>query len=409
MASPLLLLFLSTLALLVGLAITWWLHSQSYLDFVVTPTPLPPGAPAPLLSVIVPARNEARNIRRCVEALLAQAYPDLEVIVVDDRSSDETPHILAEILADHSSEPASDPATQENTPSPGKPHLHVIQGEELPAGWAGKPHALVQGVAASHGEWLCFVDADTFAGSHLLSSAWAKAEELRADLLTLLTDQELGSFWEKVVLPVVFMALSVGFPAQHVNDPRKPDAIANGQFILIRRAVYQAIGGHGAVKDRIDEDKGLAEAVKGAGYRLIFADGRRVVRTRMYTSLPEMWEGWTKNIFVGMRDRLGLLLVGALLGLIGALLLPVWLVGSILWYIVDGGWIPAGMTVEAVVLWHFLIWSRLQAARAFRISSAYAFTLPLAALVFTAMMFASAIKVLSGRGVSWRGRIYKPL
>jgi chlorobactene glucosyltransferase len=390
--------------MLAGLGVTTWLHSQHSLDIVVIPArettahELPPNSSFPLISVVVPARNEARNIRRCLNALLAQTYPALEVIVLDDRSSDETPAILAEIQKSR---------TEAELPQ-ASPHLQIIRGEEIPPGWAGKPHALVQGAGAAQGEWLCFVDADTFASLDLIQAAYFKAKECGAGMFSILTDQELGSFWEKVVLPIVFTALSVGFPARRVNDPHAPDAIANGQFILIRRSIYEAVGGHGSVKDRIDEDKGLAEVVKGAGYRLLLADGRQVARTRMYTSLAEMWEGWTKNIFAGMRGRLGLLLFGAILGLMGAILLPIWLFGSTAWYVVTGGWVPAVMTVEAVVLWYFLIWSRAQAARAFHIHPAYAFTLPLAALVFTAMMAASAFKVLSGKGVSWRGRIYRP-
>jgi chlorobactene glucosyltransferase len=359
-----------------------------------------------LISVIVPARNEARNIHRCVLALLGQVYPNMEIIVVEDRSTDETPQILEKIL--RANEPIPESPVQATSSSPA-PRLQVIPGEELPPEWAGKPHALVQGVEAAHGEWLCFLDADTFARPDLISSTFFKAQALEADLFTIMTGQELGSFWEKVILPIVFTALSVGFPARRVNDPGRPDAIANGQFILIRRDAYEAVGGHRAVKDRIDEDKALAEIVKKAGYRLFIADGRQVAVTRMYTSLPEMWEGWTKNIFVGMRGRLGLLLIGAILGLVGAILLPVWLFSSIAWYVVDGGWIPAGIALEAVILWYSLIWFRVQAARAFRIPPAYAFTLPLAALVFTAMMIASTFKVLSGQGVSWRGRTYRPV
>ncbi len=394
-----LLLALSTLVMLAGLGVTYWLHSQHTLDIVVTPDRIKtPAASFPPISVIVPARNEARNIRRCLNALLAQTYPALEVIVVDDRSTDDTPAILDEIQRSYSSAHPPRPA----------PRLQIIRGEEIPPGWAGKPHALVQGAGAAQGEWLCFIDADTFASPDLVRAAYLTARECGTDMFSILTDQELGSFWEKVVLPIVFTALSVGFPARRVNDPRTPDAIANGQFILIRRPVYEAVGGHGSVKDRIDEDKGLAEVVKGAGYRLLLADGRQVARTRMYTGLAEMWEGWTKNIFVGMRGRMGLLLFGAILGLLGAFLLPVWLFGSLAWYVATGEATPAVMTVEAVILWYFLIWSRIQAARAFHIHPAYAFTLPLAALVFTAMMVASAFKVLSGKGVRWRGRVYQP-
>jgi chlorobactene glucosyltransferase len=225
-------------------------------------------------------------------------------------------------------------------------------------------------------------------------------------LFTILTNQELGSFWEKTILPLVFTALAFGFPAKRVNDPSKPDAIANGQFILIRRAVYDTTGGHTAVKDRIDEDKALAETVKRSGYRLVVADGRQVATTHMYTRLAEIWEGWTKNIFLGLRDRLWLLTFGATLGLIAALALPLWLMGGLAWMALGGDWIAAVVTLQAATLWTYLLDKRILACQAYHIAPAYALTLPLGALVFTAMMFASAWKVLSGRGVTWKGRTY---
>jgi chlorobactene glucosyltransferase len=347
-----------------------------------------PGQEAPPISVIIPARDEGRNIRHCVQALLAQTYPNYEVIVVDDRSTDDTLPILTALA-------------EENT------RLHIVHGIELPPDWAGKPHALVQGVAASHGEWLCFVDADTFATPDLLWSTFASAVQHQADMFSILTEQELGSFWEKTILPLVFLGLSFGFPAEKVNDPKKPDAISNGQFILIKRSVYEAIGGHAAVKDRVDEDKAIAVIVKRSGYHLVVADGRRLASTRMYTSLPEMWEGWTKNIFLGLRDRLWLLGFGAFLGLLVSLALPLWLLGGLVWLSSGGGTAAAVVAAESVLLWAHLLWMRIRACRAFDIPIGYALTLPLGALIFTAMILASAFNVISGRGVTWKGRRYQ--
>lgn len=384
-----LLILLSSLGLIIGLAVAIWIHSSYQMEIVVHPQPAPawPDQPGPLISVIVPARNEARNIRRCVEALLAQDYPRFELIVVDDRSNDATPHILAEMATRY-------------------PNLQIKMGTEPPDGWAGKPFALAQGADQAMGDWLCFIDADTFCRPSCLASTLATATQHEADLFSMLTDQELGSFWEKTILPLVFTALSIGFPANRVNNPERPEAIANGQFILIRRTVYQAIGGHRSVHDQIAEDKALAERVKRLGYQLIIADGRAVAHTRMYTNLPEIWEGWTKNIFLGMRDRLGLLLAGALISLLGALLLPFWLLAGLLWLLVSGhpaAWVVSG---EASLLWAILLWYRVRAARAFNISPVYALTLPLGTLLFMAMMGASAYKVLSGQGVTWKGRNY---
>jgi chlorobactene glucosyltransferase len=376
----------------VGLFITWLVHSRSGLDIVVSPRTGQElssfQGEVPLISVIIPVRNEARNIDRCLRALFRQTYPHVEFIVIDDRSSDETPCILSQLKQ------ADD-------------RLHIVHGVELPLGWAGKPHALVQGAAAARGEWLCFMDADTFAEPGLLWSTYCTAMEQQSDMFSILTEQELGSFWERTILPLVFLGLSYGFPAQRVNDPHAPDAIANGQFILVRRSVYHVIGGHSAVKDRIDEDKAIAILAKHSGYRLVIADGRLVARTRMYTSLAEMWEGWTKNIYLGLQDRLWLLLFGAFLGLVVSVMLPLWLFGGLVWLASAGGSAAAVITIEAAVLWTFLIYKRLQACGAFHISGGYAFTFPLGALVFTAMMMASAYNVISGRGVLWKGRRYR--
>ena len=272
-------LLLSTAFFLGGSVIIYWLHNQYHLDIVVEPT-TPPSNP-PLISVCIPARNEERNIRACVEAMLNQDYPNFEVIVLDDRSTDATPEILRQLAAQNNK-------------------LHPINGSDLPAGWAGKPHALYQASASARGEWLCFVDADTFLSPETLSACYVKTLETEADMFTIMTFQILGSFWEKTIMPLVMTALSVGFSPRKVNDPNTKDAIANGQFILIKRSVYDAIDGHKSVKDSIVEDKAISEQVKWNGHRLIVADGTKMVKTRMYTSLPEMWEGWTKNIYLGL-------------------------------------------------------------------------------------------------------------
>jgi chlorobactene glucosyltransferase len=392
-------LFLSTLAFFLALLVIWWLHGQHQLDIIVTPTAIPPGQQPPLISVIIPARDEARNIRRCLAALLVQDYPCYEIIVVDDRSTDETLSILGQIQAEQTALAAQAGSVQ--------PHLQVVAGADLPAGWAGKPHALQQGVAIACGEWFCFIDADTFASPELLSSAYLTAAQHDAHMFSMLTRQELLTFWERAILPLVFTALGVGFPARRVNDPSKPDAIANGQFILIRRDVYEATGGHAAVRQRIDEDRALAQTVKGAGYRLLLANGWQVATTRMYTGFSEIWEGWTKNIFLGMRDQLSLLSFGAFVGLLGALALPAWLLLGVLWLLGGGGPVAGIVAAQALLVWAALLYSRAQASRAFEIPQAYALTLPLGAFILTAMMFASTFKVLSGRGVSWRGRTYK--
>ncbi len=385
MGSSQLWIALSTLACFSGVGLTLWLHRQTRMGL---PIPLAtPGPETPLISVILPARDEARNLPRCLDALLAQTYPAFEIIVVDDGSTDATPQILADYVGRAA-------------------RIRALAGQPLPSGWAGKPHALHQGVRAARGEWLCFMDADTFAAPELLASALAAAQLFKADLLSLVPEQELGTFWEKVVLPIVFTGMAVGWPAERVNDPTKPDAIAIGQFVLVRRAAYDAVGGHAAHGSLIVEDKALAQAVKSAGYRIVLGDGAGLVRTRMYHSLGEIWQGFTKNIYLGLRDRLPLLLFGVLVSLLGTFTLPIWAGLALGWLGRGGGWAAAAVLLEAAALWAIVLFVRARSAQAFGLSRWYALTLPLGTLVFAGLMLGSLFKIASGRGVTWKGRRY---
>jgi len=380
----------STTFFLLALILIYWVHTRSRLDILVKPV-RPPDSP-PLISICVPARNEQRNIYSCIQTLRDQNYPNFEMIVVDDRSSDATPKILGAL-------------------SKIDPRLKTIQGKSLPDGWAGKPFALHQAARAAHGDWLCFVDADTFLEPKALTACFVKAMDTGADLFTIMTHQIMGTFWEKVLMPLVLTALSVGFSPRRVNNPRTHDAVANGQFILIKNSVYLKLGGHERIKDQIVEDKALAELVKWNGYRLVLADGTRLVHTRMYTSLPEMWEGWTKNIYLGLRNQISLLLLGVLgstLAVLVALVLPVWPLLGFLWWLNGGGWLALAVMVKALIVWAALLIARGKTARGMGIPAWYAWTTPLGAGIFAAMMITSAWKVLSGRGVSWKGRLYTP-
>lgn len=348
----------------------------------------------PFVSIIVPARNEEKNIRACVEALLNQDYPNFEVIVIDDRSTDQTAVILEEMAKNNS-------------------HLKILQGSELPSGWAGKPFALHQAANIAQGQWLLFIDADTFLDKNALAASMERARQTQADLYTVMTEQITGSFWEKAVMPLVMTALSVGFSPKRVNDPKTRDAIANGQYILINRLVYDAVGGHERLRNLIVEDKALAEQVKWNGYRLVVADGRGMARTRMYTSLPQMWEGWTKNIYLGLSDRPGLLLLGvfgAFLASMAAIFLPIWPMLGIFWMAQADtpSWVGLVIISQALIIWVLILFFRARVAAQMGIPKWYALTTPLGAGVFAAMMFTSAWKVLSGKGVTWKGRLYDP-
>src|SRR5580700_7596055 len=233
-----------------------------------------------MVSAIIPARNEEASIARAVESVAAQ--PEIgEVIVVDDQSTDGTGAILAELASRI-------------------PKLKILNtGDVLPPGWAGKNYAFSIGAAAAaaRGDWLLFTDADTY---HLHGStrrALCDAAEHDAVLVSYSPEQEMGSFWERALIPFVYCRLANKFSFARVNDPARPDAAANGQFLLLLREVYEKLGGHTAIAGQILEDVALARRVKGAGYGIYFTAPIGTVRTRMYRSFGAMWQGWTKNLY----------------------------------------------------------------------------------------------------------------
>ena len=235
------------------------------------------------VSVIVPARNEEANLARCLQSLVGQPGVSYEVIVVDDHSTDQTRKIAA------------------NFP------VGVIEADPLPDGWSGKCNACWTGARAAKGKWLLFTDADTRHSSSSIVTGLRGAEEHGAALLSYSPQQEVHSFAERALMPLIFAELAVTYRPREVSDPNSPAAAANGQYLLIRRDAYEAVGGHAAVANAILEDVELARNVKRAGYRLQFRLSD-VVSTRMYRSFAQMWEGWTKNLALLFPNPRGLAL-----------------------------------------------------------------------------------------------------
>jgi glycosyltransferase involved in cell wall biosynthesis len=227
----------------------------------------------PHVSVIIPARNEEGNLATCLESLVTQTGVDFEVIVVNDHSTDRTAEIAASF-----------------------PKIRVIDAGPLPEGWTGKNNAVTAGARAAGGTWLLFTDADTVHLPGSLSRALEEAKENGADLLSYSPQQVARTFWEMAVLPVVFAELARQYPPSKVSDANSPEAAANGQYVLIRRDVYEAVGGHAAVSSNILEDVALARAVKSSGHKIRFRYAADAVRTRMYRNFAQLREGWTKNL-----------------------------------------------------------------------------------------------------------------
>ena len=370
-----------------------WIALAVYLLIKVRlPRPLPvtdaTDRATPLVSVIVPARNEERRIRSCVESISASHYPDFEVIVVDDRSDDATLELARAIPRNHAR------------------RVVVVEGHPLPKEWMGKPWACAQGAKVAEGDLLLFTDADTVHAPELLGQAVAGMVEDEGDALTLLGRQIMETFWERLVQTHMMAAIIFRFPNPSKPHPpeRWRDAIANGQFMLFDRGVYEKIGGHEAVKGEVVEDQRLAQILCRSGKRLTVRGAETVFATRMYRSLGESIEGWSKNLSLAARQAVPpwaapiVMPAGIVVSIVIWIVPPVVLLLS-LSGVGPGGWgIWSGwITGLSVITWSFVNW-RLGAP--FWTVAFY----PLAAGVVNYIFLRSWIR----RGhVEWKGREYR--
>ena len=369
---------------IIGPAITMWRVRRSR---DLGDVPADASTDSPLVTVIVPARDERRNIAACVQAALAAQYPALELVVVDDRSTDGTTSVAREA-------------------GRGDPRLRVIENPELPEGWFGKPWACATGAGAADGEIFCFTDADAQHGTNLVARAVQAMRVEQIDMLSVAGRQELGSFWERVVQPHVFWMLAIRYGGtESVNrSSRTEDKIANGQCIFVRREAYEAIGGHGAVRDQVAEDVAIAQRLFAAGRRTALFLGHTDLTTRMYTTLTEIMAGWRKNIFAGGREampwgRLGQLIFPALL-LVAPLLTLVPGVAAI------GGALlgaPPWLTLGAVVALGAQLVAWALVYRWMDAPVRYALLFPLGAAILGVI----AVQAIArGSRVEWKGRRY---
>ena len=341
----------------------------------------------PAVSIIVPARNEIANIGSCLDGLSRQAglAPGSSIIVVDDGSEDGTAAAVERQIA-------------------GGGSVELVAAGSLPDGWIGKPHACWSGAVLADNPWLCFIDADVTIMPQLVAAAVATAERQQIDMLSLHPFQRLGSFWERLVIPAGLLVIACAKDLGTVEDRGSQAAGANGQFILIRRDVYFAIGGHAAVALEICEDRALALRAERAGYRFCVLAAEHLATTRMYRDLNSLWEGLTKNaidILGSSRATLAAAATGLLAGW-AALVLPVATAAAILPHPSPTEAAGLGLVVTGSAI---VIAVQIATARHFRIPAIFGLLMP-CGYAAVAVLACHSFLLRRGGGVTWKGRKY---
>jgi glycosyltransferase involved in cell wall biosynthesis len=344
------------------------------------------------VSVVIPARNESLYLGACL-ASLAGERAICEIVVVDDRSTDDT-RAVAERAA------ARDP------------RIRVLDGSEPPAGWTGKNHALSRGAAAAGGEYLLFLDADAVLARGAVAASVTEARAAGADLLSALPAVQTASFAEALVAPTMALLILVGFDPRRVNDPDDPTAMAPGSYLLFRRRAYEALGGHGAVRDDPVEDLHLAQEVKRRGMRLRLVAAPERVATRRLLSFRRLWQGWYRVVWRGLGER-------AWLGFVAAAALALFFLAPFAASIAGAAaLVGARSATVGAAAWvalaagpvHLALFVALRAAlgRYYGVDGRYAWLQPLGALFVIALLLAAATMGALGRHTArWSGRSYR--
>lgn len=343
----------------------------------------------PSISVVVPVRNEETKVARCLESLARQDYPNFEIIAIDDKSTDLSGRIIAEIAARF-------------------PNIKVIQGRDSRPGWLGKCNALHHGSPHAKGDWLVFSDADTFHHPNSIRDAVGAAINYKVDMISFMPVQELYSFGERAIMPTLLGSFLMGDPTNSINDPKSPRSYAYGQYIMVRRTTYDAIGGHESVKDQILDDISIGRATKEKGFSVTACDGRPLYTVRMYTNFSELWSGWTKNAFalincsigslIGLVVLLNICLLAPFLTIAGAIVAPQTVSDSVP--------LPVLWSLLAVQFTCMLIWYVRSTVFYKGLNPLHFFLLPLGAILVSALYINSAYCFLTGRQVKWKGRDY---
>jgi glycosyltransferase involved in cell wall biosynthesis len=335
------------------------------------------GARAPRASIIVPARNEEHTIRPAMQSLMQCDYPQVEVIAVNDRSTDGTGEIVDEIATNH----------------PGM--LKVVHVTELPQGWLGKTHAMYSGVQRAQGEWILFTDADVSMTPDILRRAIAYAERTKADHLVVMPTMLTHSWGERMMI-ALFQALFIF--AQRpwkVRDPQARDFIGVGAFNLIRRTAYEGVGGYEKLRLAVVDDMKLGEMVKKCGYASDCAFAQDMVQIHWASGAFGMVHNLVKNFFAAMRYNVAIVFAGVL-GMLAIYLGP-W-IGAF----VTTGWAKTGYLISLLCILCVYIGMSKRSG----VNPLYFLLQPVAAILLAYSMLLSAFLAIWRGGVVWRGTKY---
>jgi GT2 family glycosyltransferase len=351
--------------------------------------------PAVSLTVVIPAYNEAATIEACVSHVLASAAPcaSWQLVVVDDDSTDATASLAAAAAAASGCPPE---------------RWRVLQAGPRPAGqrWVGKNWACTQAAEQTQSDWLLFIDADVRLQPDALRRALVQAQHDQADLLSLAPRLGCSCLAEWMVQPIMASLLGLGFPIQAANDPASPVAFAAGPFMLFRRSAYAEIGGHRALAAEVVEDLALARRIKAQGLRLRYLLGLDVAELNMYANFAALWEGWSKNWFLGLDSSVPKALAAA--GVVVLMFSGPWLLlgaGLLLrwWMPLQGSWwLAVVMLSGSGVLLQLAL--RLWSRRQFQVPLRLWWLMGAGGLVVGALGPTSVWRTLTGRGWTWKGR-----